>query len=259
VRSFADDADTVALTPEEARLTDYSIVAFLGAAIVFLLGVSLVVYADRRQDSPDPSFTSDNPAIVVPSGAFSATGFSIGPDRGVDVRAYIDERRRELASVEGTSYAVLSFERYATEAEARRAVSKATDVRALLVAAVGGEPEMVRGSLDGWGQAQREAAAADREEIERILATGTVGDPEFERFYAEEVVRLRRLESSLDPAAPVVFGLVVRAPADDLRAMAAAPGVRLVDPVAGDLEDDADIRGLRPEEVLRTGEPATRP
>lgn len=245
------------VTPEERRQAHLTVVAFLAASVIFLLGAALVVYADRRNDDGTtvPAL-DDNPVIGPAQDGGSA---AVGPDRGDAVATYIAERRKALAELEGDRVAVVSFERYATETEARTAVAGAVEVGALLVAAPGGEPEVVHGSLRDWGVDARKAATDERAEIEKILATGTVDDPEFATFYEEEVLRLERLEDALDPEGPVVFALLVQGSAASLRAIAAAPGIRLVDLAPGAVAPQSEVRGLRPEETEKAGEPATRP
>ena len=57
-----------------------------------------------------------------------------------------------------------------------------------------------------------------------------------------------------------MFALVVRAPAETLKTLAATAGVRLVDVgESAQAKPDAVYRGLRPEETVKAGQPATRP
>lgn len=60
------------------------------------------------------------------------------------------------------------------------------------------------------------------------------------------------------PGAPVVFGALVVGESSTLRAIAATPGVRLVD-VGVDATPPQAARAVRPEETRRAGVPATRP
>jgi hypothetical protein len=260
VRRSADVEVSSDVSADEARQARLAVIGFLAAVVVCVLGADLALYADRRDDGgsvPIAAF-DENPAIEGASQGPAA----IGPTRGAPLDQYVTERKRALATLRAGDdgvVAVVSFERYATEDEARRAVSDAVEVLGLLVAAPGGTPEVVQGALSEWGEAARVAAAEERAEIEKLISSGTVDDPDYADFYAAEVVRLRRLEQALDPDGAVVFGLVVRGPVAALRAIAGAPGVRLVDAAAGDVDDQADVRGLRPEETLKSGEPATRP
>jgi hypothetical protein len=260
VFSSADAEARFDVTPEERRQAHLTVVAFLAASVVFLLGSALAVYADRRHDGGNIAPALEDNPVIEGSGQ-SATSAVIGPDRGAVLATYIADRGKALDNfgADGTGVAVVSFERYATEAEARAAVAGAVEIGALLVAAPGGEPEVVRGSLRDWGVDARDAAGDERQELEKLLASDTIDDPEFADFYAAEVIRLKRLEAALDPEGPVVFGLLVQGPAESLRAIARAPGVRLVDVASGAVDAQADVRGLRPEETERAGEPATRP
>ena len=184
---------------------------------------------------------------------------ALGPVRGAAIGAYVGARNQVLAQAEGTRLAVVSFTRYASEAEARRAVGD-VKVVSLLVAAPGGQPDTVAGSLDRWAGASRQDALRQRSEIQHLLDSGTVDDPDYLSFYRSEVARFTRVAQSIDPSRPLVFALVVSAPAAELRNMAKAPGVRLVD--VGDsakATPGAAFTGLRPEETVTAGTPPTRP
>ncbi len=119
---------------------------------------------------------------------------------------------------------------------------------------------MVRGTLSDWARRQRDQAKGDFDDVHTIVCSKTVDDPDFTAFYGTEEQRLLALQSA-DGGGPVVFGVVVRAPVADLRALAKAQGIRLVDIGTGDRFDaPASYRGVRPEEVNVTGQPtAYRP
>jgi hypothetical protein len=181
---------------------------------------------------------------------------AIGPLPGVGVPGYVDERRQSLAVAVDTHVAVVSFEIYATADQARELVD-GIDVASYLVAAPAGAPEVVDSDLDRWTRDAREAAVEERKGLESVLRT--TDDPEFRAQFEADIDRLRRLERALGEENPVVFGVVVKASSDELRAIASSPGIRLVDIGSNDVPDPGNVRGLRPEEVTRAGEPATRP
>jgi hypothetical protein len=117
---------------------------------------------------------------------------------------------------------------------------------------------VVDGSLTQWADERREAQRAEREEINRLIPT--TDDPDFKAFYEQEVVRLDKAIAALDPAGPVLFGVVLRGSADELRALSLKPGVRVVDVAPPDeVTETLEYRGLRPEETEKAGEPPTRP
>ena len=132
-------------------------------------------------------------------------------------------------------------------------------MEALLAAAPGAHPSVVTNGLEAWAKSQRQADEIERDEIRKLLPTVEESDP-FKSFYESELVRLDTAIANVSPTSAVVFGLVVRGPAEALKALAATPGVRLVDVgEAAKPEPDAVFRGLRPEETAKVGQPATRP
>lgn len=206
--------------------------------------------------------------VVLVAGAGERSGTSavdaIGPRPGTPVAGHETAARNDLARADGWRVAVVSFGRYATEGDARRAAAAAeVEVGALLVAAPGGAPAVVNveAGLGRWAAETAAAARDEAAELARLLPT--VDQDDFAAVYREDLAAAEAVVAALDadPAGiDLVFGLVVRGPAERLRALAAQPGIRLVDPAAGDrLADGAALHGLRPEETVRAGEPARRP
>ncbi|HMC68887.1 MAG TPA: hypothetical protein VKJ07_07030, partial [Mycobacteriales bacterium] len=134
-------------------------------------------------------------------------------------------------------------------------------VDSLLVAAPGGDPSVVHGSLDAWAKAERSDVLSQQHDFEQLIASKSVDDPAFLDQYRQEVARLTRLRQTLDPKGDIVFGAVVVGDAPALRALAAATAdVRLVDVAPGAaVPPDGDMHGLRPEEINRASDPSTRP
>ncbi|MCU1462164.1 MAG: hypothetical protein JWO37_2239 [Acidimicrobiales bacterium] len=219
------------------------------ALVVVLLGAGLLVVAKHRHDD-----SGRRVAGPLPGAAAGGRPTDIGPTVNTELAPFVAARQQALASATGTRLAVVSLARYATEAEARHAVAP-VPVVALVVAAPGGGPSVVRGSLADWAGRQRDQAKADFADVHTIVCSKSVDDPEFTSFYGTEEQRLLALESA-DGGSPVVFGVVVRAPVADLQSLAKAPGIRLVD-VGRDGQFDAAAAylGLRPEEVSVAGQP----
>jgi hypothetical protein len=252
----ADSSEPSEVTEEQATRL---VLRTIAAVVAFVLAAGVVVVAQRA----DRDELGDEP-VVGGAGGDPASGFvggdrAIGPLQGIELPTYREERRKALAEAAGRRAAVVSFARYVTEADVERLLAEVADIepRSLLVAAPGGIPAVVD-DLEDWASDQRREAKSEREELERLLPT--IEDEEFLLQYRSDIDRLRRLETSVDPKGAVVFGAVVVADADDLRALAGLDGVRLVDVGVGDdvpREDEA--RGLRPEEVVEAGEPPSRP
>jgi len=230
--------------------------AFFGVAVfVLVVGAVFAFTVTREDDGPRSASPSAGPATTRPAAA--VTDDSIGPLAGAEVGAYLEARRQALAATSGELVAVVSLDGYASEADARAATGS-VPVDALLAAAPGAHPSVVTKGLEAWAKSQRQADESERDEIRRLLPT--VDDPAFKSFYESEIVRLDAAIESVSPTSAVIYGLVVRAPAETLRALGAKPGVRLVDVGQGAKADPKAVyRGLRPEETVKAGQPATRP
>ncbi|HEV3362913.1 MAG TPA: hypothetical protein VG795_02020, partial [Acidimicrobiia bacterium] len=164
---------------------------------------------------------SDDPRV---GGPLRTAG--LGPSPGEELPAYIEARTNALASATGNRGAVVSFGRYMNEAEARAAVGELT-VTSFLAAVPGGSPSVVTGGMAQWLEGEVAENRSERDEIKKLIPT--VDEPQFKKFYEEEVVRLSQLVDSVKADGPLVFGVVVKGSAADLKAVAGAPDVRLVD------------------------------
>ncbi len=195
----------------------------------------------------------DDPRLAT--GPLPSAG--LGPAPGEPLAAYTEARGRALDSATGTKAAVVSFARYMNEAEARAAVGKLT-VTSLLAAVPGGPPSVVTGSMAEWVDAQVAENRNERDEIRKLIPT--VDDPQFKKFYEDEVTRLSQLVDSVKPDGALVFGAVVKGTVADLKAAARAPSVRLLDVApSSDIAPETPVRGVRPEETERANDPPTRP
>lgn len=190
-------------------------------------------------------------------GEVVAAAEEIGPRPGASVATYLRDRGEALAAATGDRAAVVSLEDYVSEAEARALAEGAgVEVDGFLAAVPDAPPEAVEGRLTAWVEEKREDVEQERRELERLLPT--VEEADFRREFEAEIARLGDRLERLTPEADLVFGLVVRGPADKLRALAEDAAVRLVDPAGGAAVPDR-YAGLRPEERARAGEPAMRP
>lgn len=251
MRSVADSPEelTDELSEEGARRL---ILMAVGALVLFVLcaGVALAI---SRADSD--SGGDDDGGLVSASQALTGTG--TGPLAGADVATYSEGRRRALEEATGRWAAVVSLRDYVTEADFQRLYGP-MDTHAVLVATAGGEPEVVEGSLTRWATQARSAAEEERKQLDSMLKT--TDDKAFQDQFKADIARLDKLLAALNPAKPVVFGFVVSASADDLRALAAKAEVRLVDIVARRVPSTLSrLRGLRPEETVKAADPRTRP
>lgn len=245
-----DSAEPAAVSQAEDEAIRRQILLALAAIVAFVLcaGVALAV---TRGDAAD----DDEGGLVSASEALVGTG--TGPLAGTDVAIYTEGRRRALVEARGRWVAVVSLRDYATEADVKRDYAS-LDIKALLVATEGGEPEVVEGSLVGWATEARGNAEEERTQLQSMASS--TDDAAFKAQFNADIDRLGKLLGALDPAKPVVFGLVAVAPAAELRTLSDRAGVRLIDVVARRTPSSlVRLRGLRPEETVRAGDPRTRP
>lgn len=222
----------------------------VAALVAFLLGAAVLAATVHRDEGGDDALV-EAPGVTGPPVSTGA------PVLGEDLAAYVAQRRHALDALRGPLAAVVSFDAYRTETDAR-ALLEPVKVRALLVVAPGGRPAVVDGRLPAWASAERRAAQEERAALETMAAS--TDDEDFAAQFRADVARLDALLQGLDPAGPVVYGAVVEAPADVLRRLAGAPGVRLVDAVGRRAPAKIEpLTGIRPEETVRAGDPPTRP
>ena len=230
----------------------------VAAVVGFVLVVGLVVAVSVKLAVRDRSPARSSEGAAAEDSASLVRG--IGPTPGAELGPYLDNRRKALAAASGQRVAVVSFNRYMTEAQAR-ALTGGTPVKAVLAAIPGGAPATVTTALGTWLDAEQSAMRTERDEIQKLLPTVT-GDPEFKAAYEEDVKRLTDALNSVKADGPLVFGLVVEGTAESLRALAARGGadVRLLDVAPPEApQPDSDFRGIRPEEILEANDPPTRP
>ena len=235
------------VTHEERQQAVGLIVRFVAAGLAVILAGSVALLLTR--DEGDSDFGGEITLLDA-----------IGPLSGRIVPEYITDRGRDLESASDVRAAVISFDAYRKEADARKLV-EGLNVRALLVAAPGGRPTVVTGDLATWADQARQDAAQERAEFEKLLPTYDANE---ERDFLEDakaqIARLRRVEQAAAPDGDIVFGIVLVAPADELRRLDETTGVRLVDVgVNAIVPPMSRVRGLRPEETTISGDPITRP
>lgn len=164
----------------------------------------------------------------------------VGPRAGEDLRGYVDERAAALAAVPADQrvVAVVSLAEYATPEEVVALLPAGTEVRfaQYRVPAEGERPletEVVGddlvGSVARAVEVVVEPILSEIVEAETLLASGTIEDEAFAADLERRVSELEAVRNLLDSSARVVFAVVVEGEGDQLRAIAAAPEVRLVD------------------------------
>lgn len=226
----------------------------LGALIAFVLSAGVALAVSRNDDS---SSAGGVRAGGVGSVEDALIGTGTGPLAGTDVATYEAGRRRALGEAKGRWAAVVSLRDYMTQ-EAFTEQFGAYQPEAVLVATPGGESEVVTGDVRDWAEQARAAAEEERKELQSMLDTSD--DKAFKDQFASDIDRIGKLLENLDPTRPVVFGFVVSGSTAELRRLAGRPDVRLVDLVARKTPSSlVYLRGLRPEETVKSGEPRTRP
>lgn len=256
MRSVADSPDAAVLEAD-AEAEEFSeesarrmVLLALGALVAFVLCAGIALAVTRSDDGGD-----DDGGLVSTSAALTGTG--TGPLAGSDVATYVEGRNRALREARGRWVAVVSFRDYVTEGQ-YKALFGSTTVHAVLVAPVAGEPQVVSGALTVWVREARTEAEEERRQLESMRES--TDDKAFQDQFSADIERLGRMLAELDPGKPVVFGMVVSASADQLRLLADRADVRLVDLVGRRPPESLDrLRGLRPEETVKAGDPHTRP
>ena len=241
---------------DDERAARWTLRFLAGAFFVAVLAVTLVLSLMSLDTTKSPRKVAAAPAAEVTTTTV-APNANLGPQPGIDVAGYVQNRKVALAALRDDRVAVVSLAKYATEAQARALVGSSAVV-ALLVAPQGMAPATVTTDIATWAKTQTDAARSDRDEIKKLLPT--VDDPAFKTFYQSEVDRLDKALKNLAPDAAMVFAVVVRAPATALQALGARPDVRVVD-VGDNAQPDprATYRGLRPEETAKANDPPLRP
>ncbi len=239
-------------TDPTPRIKREHIVWMAAGLVIVLLGVGVAVLLAKRN--------TDNKQAAELLGQQTSGGavVSIGPLDGTALSDYLPPRRSALDKATGERAAVVSFDHYMTEAEARSAVGQ-LQVVALLAAAPGAAPSVVNGDMASWAQQQRAATTQERDADQELLRNG-VDDPDFKTFYTQEVARLNRVLAGIDPNGRVVFGAAVKGPATELQALAKKAGVRLVDVApSAKVTPDTEYRGIRPEQTITVNQHDPRP
>lgn len=218
----------------------------LVAAITMAVGAGIVLVVGGGDESEPVDESSVLGAIVT----------GIGPAEGTSIAPYVEARRAALGEAEGLRLAVVSFDVYLPVADVEATLGEGVALRSVVVVLPGGAPTVTADPA-----ATRSAVVEDaRTQIQEITGLlPTVEDDEFEAFYRAELERFGLVVASADRA-DVVAAAVVRGTAAELRALATRSEVRLVDVAAGtELDPDASVRGLRPEETTTVGTPEFRP
>ena len=245
-------ADELPVTAEERRDAAKLIMRLLGAVLAVVIAGAVAALLSR--DTGDDVAAGDDDDIILIN--------AIGPLPGLQINNYIAGRQKDLADATGRRAAVVSFASYLEEPDARRLVEP-VGVDALLVAAPGGKPAIVREDLVAWAGRTKAEAAEERGAFEELLRTGGYDPKEDKEFIDDarlQIDRLSKLEKAATPDGAVVFGALVVGDASALKRLATTGGIRLVD-VGSEpgVPDDARVRGIRPEETVTAGDPLTRP
>lgn len=184
---------------------------------------------------------SDDPVLGV-------TPQAVGPVAGGQVAPYIERRTAALDALDTGDDpvpAVVTFDEYRTPQQVLEALPGDAEVLEVQyrLPAEGERPRrlvvardelvaMVEEAVD----VAREEFADEEHEVQRLLDSDTVEDESFREDLERRLSELQALRNLLASGSPVAFAVVVRAPADDLRALSGHADVRLVD-VAPDVAD----------------------
>ena len=227
------------------------------AASVFVAVACVAIFVTLNTINSKESSPAAAPPPVVETVTTLPPPVEVGPAPGTELAGYVTARKAALAATTDERVAVVSLAKYSTQAQAK-ALAGTNTVVALLVAPPGVAPAVVTGDLAAWSKEQTAATTAERDEIKKLIPTVT--DAAFKKFYTDEVARLDRALKNFSPTSAMVFGMVVKAPAANLKTLGAKAEVRLVDVGStATPAPDTVYRGLRPEETAKANEPPLRP
>lgn len=228
----------MARTPPARTAGQRPLIALVAVVVLGLAGSALSSELAAR---PEPTAVPDaGPAAPQPSPEPGRDAVVVGPPRGAEVAAYVEDRTAELLEATATvDTAVVSFTEVLTVAEALTVVGDDVDVRAVLLRLPLdlATPQTVRvGPGDDVAAAvaaaldERLAPLAEEEASTReLLESGTVDDQDFLEEYERRLDELVAARQAAEEG-EVVHAVVVRGALADLQALVDAPAVRLVDP-----------------------------
>lgn len=219
------------------------LVAFVAVLLAF--GGSLVHvqrYPElRQQDAADAASPAEGDVAAV------------GPVTGARVEPYLQDRADALADAPtGRRAAVVSFVEFRT-AEAVAEQIEGLVAHEVLYQVPERDPAPERLAVSGDLVASVEDLLAERveqleqEEADVASTLETTDDPEFREDFQARLDELRSLRNTLVDDPQVVYAVVVTGPVADLRRVASADAVRLVDlaPVGTD-PDETTFHGVLP-------------
>jgi hypothetical protein len=228
------------------------LIAFAAVVVAFAASAVHLSRFDRG--------TAPTPAGQELAGERAPSPGAIGPRIGEELEPYLAARREALASIPDGEVvrAVVSFVAARPADEVRLpspVVVEAVQLRVPIVdVAPVQRPVTDEGVVATVVAAIADEAAVLAEEVRDLHRTlsSEVADDAFRADFERRLEELADLDEVLGPDAPVVFAVVVTGSAADLRALAADPGVRLVDP-GGPPEASAGSRffGLLPDDTVR--------
>lgn len=211
-------------------------------AVVALVVLAIGALAVADEETAGRQGVEEGPEVAVPgpSPEPGRTAQVVGPARGAEVEAYVEDRTSALLDApETVDTAVVSFSDRLSLQDALAVVAGAGEVRAVLyrLPLEQAAPRTVRtapdqdmaAALEASLQEQVQALEEERRSAVELLESDTVEDEEFLADYRR---RVEELESALAAAEDgrVVHAVVLRAPLSELQALVDATAVRLVDP-----------------------------
>jgi hypothetical protein len=236
--------------------------ALAGSALAVGLAGLVIAVAGGPGGPSDGQGSTASPAPSLPVPVVSA----LGPAPGTSVISYADHASADLARFADTAqgrpgYAIVDLRRYLEPAQTQRVFAGVQVVRAYVRVAVRGLPTQVHAiplqgtfqPLDDGMQASGRLAAATAKTfhvlVSQLSDTSSSSRQLKARYALQERASAYEGQRLQQPATcACVFAVVVHASLDRLRALAAAPEVRVVDPAVPAATLDAlTIFPLEPE------------
>lgn len=229
----------MARTPPARTAGQRPLIALVAVVVLAIAGSALAGQLSQSQEGPSTSTASPD-RVAQPSPEPGREVVVVGPARGADVAAYVEDRTAALLDAPASvDTAVVSFSEVLTVEEALTVIGDSAEVRAVLLRLPleMATPETVRtesaddiaAAVDAALAERLEPIEAEEESTRTLLESDTVEDEAFIDEYERRIEELQAARAAAE-SGEVIHAVVVRGALSDLQALVDAPAVRLVDP-----------------------------
>lgn len=228
----------MARTPPARAVGQRPLIAAVAVVVLAVAGTSLMsLKAQQGGSTRAVGGQQGGPAEPEPGRVAEV----VGPVRGADVPAYVDDRTAALLEAPAAvDTAVVSFTQVLRVQDALALVEGTGTVRAVLLrlplqlaapttVRVGPGEDPVA-AVDAELEAAVAPLAQEQDELRQLLDGGTVDDEDFIEEYERRLAEITEVRELVEDGGALVHAVVVRAPVEELQALEGTTAVRLVDP-----------------------------